>query len=180
MSFPLPGSAELCQHASWQGGRTIEVEVGEGATCKLLKKAIEDKEGIAMEGMTILTTSKQAIDISTHFICHRVIIATAVRAVQNAHPPCPPSPLFLLPNDFVGWYMCRLKFPTPTMQSVDDSCKLSQLGITSATKGAALILITPPGEQQKGKGAPGHDHGALRQRERPQVRFQPRAHLRRC
>ena len=59
------------------------------------------------------------------------------------------------------------------MQSVDDSCKLSQLGITSATKGAALILITPPEEQQKGKGAPGHDHGALRQRERPQVRFSP-------
>ncbi len=42
-----------------QGGRTIEVEVPEGANIRTLKRAIEDKEGIAQEGMTILTTAKQ-------------------------------------------------------------------------------------------------------------------------
>jgi hypothetical protein len=51
---------------------------------------------------------------------------------------------------------------------LDDAQKLSQLGITSATKLAALILITPPQEKNENKDAAG-DRGPLKQRERPQV-----------
>lgn len=55
---------------------------------------------------------------------------------------------------------------------MDDTCKLSQLGITAATKLAALILITPHEEQQNGKDDAKRELGALRQRERPQVASQ--------
>jgi hypothetical protein len=39
------------------GGRTIEVNVLENATVRALKRAIEDQEGISVEGMSIRTTS---------------------------------------------------------------------------------------------------------------------------
>ena len=40
-----------------QGGRVIEVDVPENATIRIVKKAIEDKEGIPVQGMSIRTTS---------------------------------------------------------------------------------------------------------------------------
>ena len=39
------------------GGRMIEVECSEDATVKMLKQAVEDKEGIAIADMNICTTS---------------------------------------------------------------------------------------------------------------------------
>ena len=44
----------------------IEVQVPETATCKMLKKAIEDKEGIAIEGMSIRTTSNRVTHTYGH------------------------------------------------------------------------------------------------------------------
>jgi hypothetical protein len=84
----LPVLADMCLWfgAGCQGGRTIEVEVPESATCKMLKKAIEDKEGIAMEGMSILTTSKQAIDqrslpVKRYWQSSQVLCATDMSAI---------------------------------------------------------------------------------------------------
>jgi len=55
-----PAASLIARRAGVQGGRTIEVDVPEDASIRRLKRAIEDKEGIAQEGMTILTTAKQA------------------------------------------------------------------------------------------------------------------------
>ena len=42
-----------------QGGRVIEVHVKQDATVQMLKKAVEDQEGISAEYMSIRTTSNK-------------------------------------------------------------------------------------------------------------------------
>jgi len=67
-----------------QGGRFIEVRVPENATVKAVKTAVEDQEGIAVESMSICTTSNK---VGSQLLPRTCVSATHDASATRTHAP---------------------------------------------------------------------------------------------